>query len=433
MRLASFIRANTSQIACEWERFARTLVPPADSMSALALRDHIQEILDFISQDIEATQSDADQVKKSKGKQGRKKTPSAAETHGSLRHADGFNMDQMVSEYRALRASVIHLWDMQLTKITKKDMRDLTRFNEAIDQALTESIAEYSKKLDDSRSLFLGILGHDLRSPLATMKMAAQLARGSTTKVSAQLAWSLGAEYPDELQTALMSQITNCSDRALALVDYLLDLTQTRLGSGIPIIRATMDMGAVSRLLVDETRTSHPDRAFSLKILGNTEGDWDKPRITQVVSNLLGNAIQYGFTDSPITITVTGRETEVILSVHNEGKPIPPASLKTIFESLIRAEEDENLPASKNLGLGLYITKEIVEAHRGTIDVTSSEREGTEFTIRIPRSHHAVLPAKDVSQLAVVETGAKSENRVTHAVTGGDKHSPLIIERPPAS
>src|SRR5690606_5251528 len=116
------------------------------------------------------------QVKKSQGKKGRHTHPTAAETHASLRHAGGFNMDQMVSEYRALRASVIQLWSMQLTEITRKDILDLTRFNEAIDQALVESISHYSAKLDYSRNLFLGILSHDLRGPLATARMSAQLA-----------------------------------------------------------------------------------------------------------------------------------------------------------------------------------------------------------------------------------------------------------------
>lgn len=236
-------------------------------------------------------------------------------------------MDQMVSEYRALRASIIRLWETQLTEITRKDILDLTRFHEAIDQALVESIAHYSKKLDYSRHLFLGILSHDLRSPLATAKM------------SAQLALKIGAEQMNERQTMLLSQITDCSDRAIDMVNYLLDLTQAQLGSGIPIIRTPMDIGFVSRQLVDEKRTSHPDRTFNLKISGNTEGEWDKPRIGQIFSNLLGNAIQYGFTDSPINITVTGREREVILSVNNEGTPIPPAYIKRIFESLIRAED----------------------------------------------------------------------------------------------
>ncbi len=375
MRLAKFIRENTKPIVSEWENFARTLVPTSDSMSPLALRDHIQEILAFIANDLESVQTKTEQVEKSRGEKPGNVKRSAAEVHASLRHAGGFNMDQMVSEYRALRASVIKLWDLQLTEFGRVNIIDLTRFNESIDQALTESIADYTKRIDHSRNLFLGILSHDLRSPLGAARM------------SAQLTLKLGVENLNERQTMLISQIVDCADRATEMVDNLLDLTRTRLGSGIPVIKAHMDMGFVSKQLVDEMRSKHPDRTFNLEVTGNTEGNWDKPRIGQVFSNLIGNAIQYSFTDSPITVTVKGQENEVVISVQNEGIPIPPDAIGRIFESLIRGEEDtsENPAGSINLGLGLYITKEIVAAHDGTIGVTSSENKGTIFIVKFPR------------------------------------------------
>ena len=383
MRLAAFIRANLKPIAAEWETFAQTLTPAADNMSPLALRDHIREILAFIADDVESDQTDSEQVEKSRGE----KTPlvkrSAAEIHASLRHAGGFNMDQMVSEYRALRASVTKLWDAQLAQGTKTDISDLTRFNESIDQALTESISDYTKRINHSRNLFLGILSHDLRSPLGAARM------------SAQLTLKMGVANLTDRQTMLISQVVECSDRATEIVDHLLDLTRARLGSGIPVIKAPMDMGFVSKQLVDEMRTRYPDHPFTLKISGDTEGEWDKPRIGQVFSNLLGNAVQYGFKHSPINVTVEGEADAVVLSVHNDGIPIPPDAIGRIFESLIRGEEEiegdsETPPGSINLGLGLYITKEIVAAHGGTIGVTSSEKEGTIFTVRLPRLHEPV-------------------------------------------
>jgi len=141
-----FIRSDTKSIVSEWENFAQTLVPASEDMTPLALRDHIKEILAFIANDIESAQTESEQIEKSHGEKPRKLNPSAAETHAALRHAGGFNMDQMVSEYRALRASVIKLWGAQLTAATDLDISDLTRFNESIDQALTESICDYTKK-----------------------------------------------------------------------------------------------------------------------------------------------------------------------------------------------------------------------------------------------------------------------------------------------
>lgn len=384
MRLAAFIRANLKPIVAEWETFAQTLTPASESMSPLALRDHIKEILAFVADDIESEQTDSEQVEKSHGE----KTPlvkrSAAEIHASLRHAGGFNMDQMVSEYRALRASVTKLWDAQLTEGTKTDIADLTRFNESIDQALTESISDYSKRIDHSRNLFLGILSHDLRSPLGAARM------------SAELTLKMGVANLTDRQTMLISQVVECSDRATEIVDHLLDLTRARLGSGITVIKVPMDMGFVSKQLVAEMRTRYPKRTFTLKISGNTEGEWDKPRIGQVFSNLLGNAVQYGFQDPPIDVIIKGEADAVVLSVHNEGVPIPADAIGRIFESLIRGkeeiEEDGETPAgSINLGLGLYITKEIVAAHGGTIGVTSSEKEGTIFTVRFPRFDKALV------------------------------------------
>ena len=134
MRLAHFIRENSSPIIGEWEKFAQSMTPASDDMSPRALRNHIKQILAFIADDLETSQSKSEQIKKSHGKKSKAPEHSAAETHAALRLAGGFDMDQMVSEYRALRASVIKLWETQLTEPTHADLDDLTRFNEALDQ-----------------------------------------------------------------------------------------------------------------------------------------------------------------------------------------------------------------------------------------------------------------------------------------------------------
>ena len=374
MRLSTFIRDNNGPIIREWESFAKTLVSTSPNATPLALRDHIKEILAFIASDIESAQTQSEQVQKSHGEKPEGPKPTAAEVHASLRHAGGFNLDQMVSEYRALRASVIKLWDLALTDISRADHNDQTRFNEAIDQAMTESIRDYSEKMDHSRNLFLGILSHDLRTPLGAILMSAQL----TPKIGRL----------NERQTMLQSQISDSAGRAAEIVTHLLDITKARLGSGIPILKAPMDMDFVSKQLVDEMRAMHPGQKFDLKASGDLEGTWDKARIGQLFSNLLGNAVQYGFKGTPICVNVVGTAKEVTLSVHNEGIPIPPDATAKIFESLTRADPTEEGEADAgriNLGLGLYISKEIVIAHGGTIGVTSSEKDGTTFTVKLPR------------------------------------------------
>jgi signal transduction histidine kinase len=372
MRLAKFIREHSNVIIAEWESFARTLVPAADGMSPLSLRNHIKYILAYIADDVESCQTDAEQIGKSRGEKPRPPTDSVAEIHAALRQAGGFNMDQMVSEYRALRASVTKLWKAQLSETSHHDISDLTRFNESLDQALTESISFYMKKVDHSRNLLLGVLGHDLRNPICAMTMAAEL----IPRINVL----------DERQTMLISQIVMSAERATGILDQLFDITRARLGSGLRILRGQMDMSFVTRQLVDKMRTMHPRRTFNVDISGNTEGEWDKPRVGQVLSNLLGNAVQYGFIDLPIVLTIKGNAKDVTLSVHNEGVPIPKGSIGGIFDSLIRGETDKSHhPSSINLGLGLYITKQIVSAHGGTIGVTSSEKGGTTFSACFPR------------------------------------------------
>ena len=167
-RLADFIRNNHSAIVREWIEFARTRSPASHEMSKLRLQDHVVDILDFIAADLKSPQTRAEQVDKSHGiipEEGPFQQ-SAAEIHAALRLADGFDIDQMVSEYRALRASVVKLWVAQHKSLANTDIEDLTRFNEAIDQAVTESVAHYTKTINQSRNLFLGILGHDLRNPI---------------------------------------------------------------------------------------------------------------------------------------------------------------------------------------------------------------------------------------------------------------------------
>src|SRR3954452_1558095 len=125
MRLSDFIRTHAKQITVEWENFARTLVPASDSMTSLALRDHIEPILAFIANDIESSQTGLEQIIKSHGAGPEAGKESAAETHGALRLADGFNMNQMASEYRALRACVIKLWSAEHPEMNSRDVPDL--------------------------------------------------------------------------------------------------------------------------------------------------------------------------------------------------------------------------------------------------------------------------------------------------------------------
>ena len=371
LRLSEFITTNTAAIIAEWEGFAHTLLPASTAATPAALRDHIGQILAFIVPDMAASQTPAQQEVKSHGDQD--KTNTAAEIHAALRLAGGFDIGQMVSEYRALRASVLKLWSRTGPAFDHRDIDDITRFNEAIDQQLAESVNYYTRKVTQSKDMVVGILSHDLRSPIQAISL------------SAELLLHMGAL--NARQRMLIGKQIESAERMGSLITSLLDVTRARFSNGLPVVRTMMDMGFVAQQITDEIRLVHPQRAIALNLSGALTGEWDKARIGQVFSNLLGNAIQYGFQGSPIRVDLQGRSGTVTLTVQNAGVPIQPEKVSTIFEPLTRGMPDEDsMSAAPNLGLGLYITREVVVAHGGTIGVTSSELDGTVFTAVFPPS-----------------------------------------------
>ena len=373
MRLAQFIIKNQSDIIAEWEAYAKTLSPAADNMSKLQLRDHIVEILAFITTDIESPQTAREQKQKSFGDNDT--TPftleTAAETHGSLRHKSGFNIVQMVSEYRALRSSIIRLWTDHKGVLADQDVLELTRFNEAIDQALAESVLRFMEKVDYSKDLLLGVLGHDIRSPLGAISMLSQM----LAKVGSI----------NDKQDKIIGQIRGCTTRVTGIVSDLLDLTRARMGSGLPVTKLKMDIGQLAKEIMNEIHIQHPSRKINLETTGDLTGEWDSKRFGQVFSNLISNAIQYGSDDTSIDLKIDGTQKPLLIAVQNYGTPIPATNLKMIFKSFSRGEHGLHSGSTGNLGLGLFITKEIVKSHNGKISVSSDEANGTIFTVTLPR------------------------------------------------
>src|SRR5215218_406164 len=178
MRLAEFIATNTEPILAEWEAFARSVKPGA-KMDALALRDHAEDILRATARDMMNAQTAAEQASKSTGRGSEgsdsQRLTGASEVHGVGRVGSGFDLLEVVAEYRALRASVVRLWRHSDPHPDLRDLDDLTRFNESIDQSLTKAVGSYTKRVDQSRRMFLAILGHDLRNPLNSIMMSANV------------------------------------------------------------------------------------------------------------------------------------------------------------------------------------------------------------------------------------------------------------------
>jgi signal transduction histidine kinase len=373
-RLGDFIVANREPILLEWEAFARTCAPASAAMDLTALRDHANEMLTVIAKDLENPQTVQEGTEKSKGElPPEPEVTTAAEQHGAGRAESGFTVEQMVAEFRALRASVIRLWVKSTGTLQAGDLDDLTRFNEAIDQSLSESVSRYTQDLDHSKDMFLAILGHDLRTPLGAIIMSSE--------------FMLETKELGEPHLTLTSRIKSSSRRMEHLIGDLLDFTRSRLGGGIPIERAPMSMDKAVHDVIDEIAAAHPNRVFHIEARTGVRGNWDCQRVSQALTNIVVNALDHGAEGTVVTATVESTDTEVSVAVHNRGAPITAAKLNGIFNPMKNGKNGAaSNGAQANLGLGLYIAERIVNAHQGRLDVQSSEAAGTTFTMRLPRS-----------------------------------------------
>jgi signal transduction histidine kinase len=359
MRLAQFLIGNLEEILIEWAAFARSLLNPGQTPLALRERGHATQILLAIAADIDASRPDPEQASRSKG---------------ALRHLAGFDLRHLTAEFRALRASVLRLY-LKRGGDNASASHQVMRFNEALDHALCECIAIYSDEVARSRDTFLAILGHDLRSPLAAI---------------ANSSLYLGA--PGLLPAGSPLDALRCINRGVLRMDSmikdLLEYTRTRLGRAIPISPRVLSMEQLCRIAYDEIRAAHPERTFRLETSGQLDGHFDGERLQRALANLLSNAVQHGAKNQPITLSAHGEPDMVTIRVQNYGPSIPAEQLQVIFNPLVQipaASAGEVHVPSTSLGLGLYIAREIVSMHGGTIEAASSDKDGTVFSAHLPR------------------------------------------------
>lgn len=372
--LGDFIRLHSAEILLAWDTFAATVSHQGAPLDQAALRDHAAEILATIAQDISQPQSPAQQDAKGKGQGPRSHLATPAETHADYRMLAGFAVDAMITEYRALRASVLKIWAAQGGGANAQDLTDLTRFNEAIDQAIAESVARYTRQTKSATELFIGVLGHDIRNPLGTITMSAEyLVRSG------------------QLSAPASAPIRNAAIRIGAIIEQVVDFTRAQADGVMPILRLPGNLADQLTKVVRETEVRHPSRKLHLETSGDFTGSWDEGRLGQLLSNLLGNALLYGSPDGAVSVRMWAAADEVCLSVHNDGPAIPPGDRERIFQPLERGPAGRERTHA-GLGLGLYICREIVRAHGGTLQVESSDTAGTRFQVALPRSGGAATP-----------------------------------------
>jgi signal transduction histidine kinase len=227
----------------------------------------------------------------------------------------------------------------------------------------------------DFSDRMVAILGHDLRNPLGAILASAGLLRRKARRSSSRVR-----------DVDVIERIERAARRMSEMIGTLLDFTQLRGNRRLPVSLAPTDLAEVSRAVVDELRSAHPDRTIALEVHGNAHGLWDAARMGQVISNLVGNALTHGDGDAPISVAIDadGDDDALTLRVHNYGPAIAPELVPHLFEPFRRGQ-DWPAGTARGLGLGLFIVKQIVLAHAGDVHVESTPGAGTSFIVRLPR------------------------------------------------
>jgi PAS domain S-box-containing protein len=278
-----------------------------------------------------------------------------------LRRADG------AYRWHLARALALRAPDGRIEKWfgTNTDMDELTRARDELRKR-----AEFDQQL-------LGIVSHDLRNPLNAIGVATALL--------------LKRGQLDEQHVKIVRRIMSSSERAVRLIRDFLDFTQARVMGRIPVSPAPANIREIARQVFDEVLLAQRSRQGVIEHEGEEHGVWDPDRIAQVIGNLLSNAFQHSPASSVVRLSTRGDSQGVTIDVHNSGAPIPPRDLARLFEPFERGTDAS--ATGRSIGLGLYIARQIIAAHGGTISVQSTAEDGTHFTVWLPTGSAVREPA----------------------------------------
>jgi len=352
--VSAYLRYEVDAIAQAWGVAVLQRLPHLRKLERGALIDHLPELLLGL-----ATWIDGD---KTRARQG---LDALAEGHALQRLGHGVSLETLCIEYQVLRSVI---FEQLLVLESSKHLRStLVLLGEGLDHAVTEAIRRYTMQREQVRERFVGILGHDLRNPLSAIVLAA-------THVAA-----VPCSEPKHAQ--LGATIQRSANRMLRLIADVIDFTQAHMGDGIPAVPKLCDMGEICEEAAQELRVGHPDRRISVDLHGDLRGHWDRDRVIQAISNLIGNAIEHGRDPIEVGAEVRADQQAVITRISNHGPTIPPQELARVFDPFHRGHDDHR---RNGLGLGLYIVQQIALAHGASATVTS--RDGlTTFELCWPR------------------------------------------------
>jgi sigma-B regulation protein RsbU (phosphoserine phosphatase) len=310
---------------------------------------------------------------------------SVAEVKLDIVHRDGHTLPMMMNARRRRHAGgVFHELAMFVATdrnkyesellLARRRAEDLLRQQQEVQRALTESQAELDRQRAqaEDRALFaeqmVGIVSHDLRNPLSAVQLSTYLLERA----------DLTAQHRQALHRIIRS-----TQRAQRLIEDLLDFTAARVGGGLAVTLAPIDIHQVVVNAVEELRTTFPDREIEHQSVGHGNCRGDPDRLTQAIGNLVANATTYGAADRPVRLTTRVEAESFAIEVHNAGEPIPADQVEALFEPMTRGSGSST--SGRSVGLGLFIVREIARAHGGEVSVESNSEEGTTFFLRFPR------------------------------------------------
>jgi signal transduction histidine kinase len=258
------------------------------------------------------------------------------------------------------------LWSSNRTPPVSDDALAVIRFNEAIDESVAEIVPAYLRRESRFRDRFLGMLGHDLRGPISAIQLTAALLAAT------------GDRGADELRA--VNRIVKSCERLDRMVKDIIDFTRGRLGEPMYINRAPVDLVTILRDIIEEVQCGEPNVEIDFAARGDLAGEWDSERLSQMIWNLVKNAIEHGKA-SRVAVSVANDNGQVLIEVHNDGLAIPQNVMASLFNPL--GVQGSAASHRVGLGLGLFICNEIVKAHEGTITAVSTPEAGTTFTVHL--------------------------------------------------
>ncbi len=234
-----------------------------------------------------------------------------------------------------------------------------------------EAAEQEARRVGALQEQLVAVVGHDLRNPLSAI-------------IGGAAALKKHRRNMEPWEASIVALVARSAERMQGIIAEVLDFAHARRGGGIPVKPEPMKLGDVCRHVIAELEQARPGRAVLLRVENDDEGEWDPGRLAQVVSNLTANALQHSPEDATVEVRIRGSQQHLVLEVHNSGPAIPPEVLANVFEPFTKgASPAEGL--NENVGLGLYIVREIVRAHEGTVDVCSRAGHGTSFVVKLPR------------------------------------------------